>query len=423
MGKQIIEQVEIKNVQQGTANTAVGEYFAKHKRLAMLVGATQGSGPGALVATESWKTRFPGSTSCPEALVAIDSWKNRFSGAPTMTTTTSEALVAADSWENLLSARAPGPPQSRRISFDHVGELPSPSPSALEKWMFRSKEWQDSVSVKYGQTLRRFLGLAETSDAYERILELQRLKPWKETTTASYWQAVLTARRLLNIAPTAEEKRATKLLESAARACRIDYPQPMTTDDLFLFMRIADMPSRVAVVLAFLWGQRISDILQLKKEDFSWELFGQQKSFLTCTLRRGKVIPLIGPYSLFMPDSQLSREVFRFVTAAKDGFLFTGNNTLNEREEAGRRIRDLLKLVDPNLEQRSIRRGGLEKMARAGVPLTQIRMLFSKHVSDHMLMRYLANGRALFDAAATSAIVTGWAEQLCLDDRSQVRSH
>ncbi len=48
-------------------------------------------------------------------------------------------------------------------------------------------------------------------------------------------------------------------------------------------------------------------------------------------------------------------QAFRFVTAAKDGFLFTGNNTLNEREEAGRRIRDLLKLVDPNLEQRSIK--------------------------------------------------------------------
>ncbi len=96
---------------------------------------TKSAMTGALVATESWKTRFPVSKSCPEALVAIDSWKNRFPGAPTKTTTTttSEALVAADSWENLPSARAPGPLQSRRVSFDHVGELPSPSTSALEK--------------------------------------------------------------------------------------------------------------------------------------------------------------------------------------------------------------------------------------------------------------------------------------------------
>jgi 3-mercaptopyruvate sulfurtransferase SseA len=46
------------------------------------------------------------------------------------------------------------------------------------------------------------------------------------------------------------------------------------------------------------------------------------------------------------------------------------------------------RLKNMGLEVRSVRRGGLQEMDAAGLPLTQI-MQFSKHTSVKMLMKYL----------------------------------
>ena len=188
---------------------------------------------------------------------------------------------------------------------------------------------------------------------------------------------------------------------------------PLTDAEFSSALPLGDMSCRVALNLAYVWGQRISDVIQLGTDDFTWEWFGAKR--FTTTVRRGKVIRHIGPYSLSISDGQLARQVATFVGHRRQQghqFLFTDTNTQPQRDHMGRQIRDLLKLVNPELEQRSIRRGGLTRMARQGVPIAVIRTMFSKHASEPMLMRYLENGRAVYDNAATAAVVTGWAQEL-----------
>ena len=72
-------------------------------------------------------------------------------------------------------------------------------------------------------------------------------------------------------------------------------------------------------------------------------------------------------------------------------FLFTNADAEHERETASHFCATLLHTVDPNLEVRSVRRGGLQRMAALGWELPHIR-LFSQHADDMMLQRYLAWG-------------------------------
>ena len=67
-------------------------------------------------------------------------------------------------------------------------------------------------------------------------------------------------------------------------------------------------------------------------------------------------------------------------------------NDLHHRQELLRRASALLSTVDEQLEVMSIRRGGLQHMARVGMTVSEMRD-FSKHSSDEMLMRNLAWGR------------------------------
>jgi uncharacterized pyridoxal phosphate-containing UPF0001 family protein len=55
-------------------------------------------------------------------------------------------------------------------------------------------------------------------------------------------------------------------------------------------------------------------------------------------------------------------------------------------------VKGILLSVDPLLELRSIRRGGLMAMAALGTDPEKIRDLYSKHKSTQMLLNYLDAG-------------------------------
>ena len=72
-------------------------------------------------------------------------------------------------------------------------------------------------------------------------------------------------------------------------------------------------------------------------------------------------------------------------------FLFSDGNTQREREALTHQAATILEDIDPSLEVRSVRRGGLQRMASSGMLYPDI-LRFSKHTSEASLNRYLNNG-------------------------------
>ena len=91
-------------------------------------------------------------------------------------------------------------------------------------------------------------------------------------------------------------------------------------------------------------------------------------------------------------------------------FLVTRNNSAAALEAVKEQIREILALVHPPLELRSIRRGGLQEIMRQPGATIEKCLLFSRHQSADMLRRYLDHGALAHDeAAAMTAISTSMA--------------
>ena len=104
----------------------------------------------------------------------------------------------------------------------------------------------------------------------------------------------------------------------------------------------------------------------------------------------------VPPYYLYLPrfDQCTTGLLLAQADAQARGwpFLLSGSNTPQDIALVESQIRSMLHEIDPELELRSIRRGGLQHMAsREGVTLDQV-LLHSKHKNVNMLRRYLDHG-------------------------------
>jgi hypothetical protein len=171
-----------------------------------------------------------------------------------------------------------------------------------------------------------------------------------------------------------------------------------------IFLEMRDLPlSEVSwvVQVSFLLGQRTSDVLQLQTRDVEKECVKGQE-LMVFVFRRGKVVPKIGPFCVAMP---LVENLWNFVKekkAAQATWLILGGNDEDHRLFWERKLEKFLEQW--NLKVRSVRRGGLQEMAKAGVPLDDI-LLFSKHTSLSMLFRYLDAGAKSAHHTTTTAQV------------------
>lgn len=121
---------------------------------------------------------------------------------------------------------------------------------------------------------------------------------------------------------------------------------------------------------------------------------------MAATLVRGKVVELVGPFTLFInPDTPFLQSFLTRLKTRSDNFLFLklkGPPTKNELA-AATTTRELelskqLSRLGITADLRAYRRGGLSTMAANGYTLTEIRE-FSKHTSDKALNIYLERGR------------------------------
>ncbi len=218
----------------------------------------------------------------------------------------------------------------------------------------------------------------------------------RKTTQASYWLACLAVRRCRDLPITQMDRFLAKRLQAAARAEeRIFVARPMHRRHFRLAMSeaLAGDPMALLTALSYALGQRVSDMAQLARRDLKIRRWGRaERATLCITVRRGKVVPMIGAYTLHLAAaSPLAHALLQRARHCRT-FLFSEQNTQRQRTAIATELRLYLTSLAPWLQARSVRRGGLMRMASEGVPLESIRRLFSKHSTEAMLMAYLAAG-------------------------------
>jgi integrase len=239
-----------------------------------------------------------------------------------------------------------------------------------------------------------FLADIDPSNRFEAFEQLCFERVLAPTTAESYWTTWLGAQKTIGILPSDSDQRVAKILKARSTAYPVEFPTPASASDMeLLFQTFKEpLPSMTAIaMLAFINGQRISDMIQLAVSDLT-----PMEDFLLVTVRRGKTMMVSKPYTLWMRRNQYPAEALieLAISARKLNrlFLFTEFNSDEERQRVLSVIRDMLTSVNDSLELRSFRRGGLQRMAQRAVPLNTI-LQFSRHSDVNMLMRYLNWGQ------------------------------
>jgi integrase len=269
------------------------------------------------------------------------------------------------------------------------------SPKILQLWKDRHPAYQN-FSSHYMASQRRMLFLADVNpsdrfEAFETICFKRNLAP---TTAETYWSTWLGIQKALVIKPSDADHRITKILKARSMAYPVQFPTPITLSEMDLLVSTFDasLPSLAAIAMTtFLLGQRISDMIQLAVADLK-----SNDDYLTITVRRGKTMQVTTPYSLWLRRKTYPTETLIELAASAKScgrlFLFTNLNSEEERQRVSHTVRDMLTSINDQLELRSLRRGGLQRMAHLGVSIPTM-LHFSRHSDVPMLMRYLSWGQ------------------------------
>ena len=302
--------------------------------------------------------------------------------------------------------------QEGRLLPAVVTPWPQPSTTTLATWSARHPAFRTTTDG-YQSTQQRMLWLMEVPHAQRRAqFELEcfqrQLKP---TTAENYWTSWLSACKAIDEDVDNSDQAHQKLLKRRAEAHPRDYPKAATLEDIQAMLDLRkDRDSYTTIIaLAFKLGQRLSDMIQLgthcvKINNSHKDGENAVTPRLQIDVKIGKVIGKIGPYTLFLElEDPIARALLhlkqRALTAGRN-YLLTYTNSQEEREHAAKKTRDVITSVNPSLETRSIRRGGLQLMSNNSVPVPAI-LLLSKHTDAKMLNRYLDNGSAAAADATT----------------------
>ena len=155
-------------------------------------------------------------------------------------------------------------------------------------------------------------------------------------------------------------------------------------------------PKFCTLLLSWISCARVGCILQLTTQDVTVH----EDQTVTIRFRRGKAVRSRGPYSVHtapVPDRYYNR-LLKWL-AQRRAWLFPKTCT-------GQQIKESLRKVDAQLEQRSIRRGALQTLAAIPGVTTEQLLLFSGHTTERMLLRYLNWGTEAVHQRRTMAALS-----------------
>lgn len=133
----------------------------------------------------------------------------------------------------------------------------------------------------------------------------------------------------------------------------------------------------MALLVGWLTAARLGCVRQLSAADVKWTAENTLVRFA-----KGKGARLRGPYTV---HAQPIPSKFR---ARWQKFFNARHTILFPRHVTGKSLKEALRRIDPALEQRSIRRGALQTMARGDVDEETL-MRYSGHTQVSTLRRYL----------------------------------
>jgi len=276
------------------------------------------------------------------------------------------------------------------------------------------------TSEKWQTTQKRFLPFLNMNEKtrIDAFREMQKTRKWKWSTTHGYWIALTSALTKINdtkqmkIEITKLSRNTEKYFLKKKKQEKVAFPMAATPEQVAAAAHILPPghPLRLILLLSFHMAQRCADIIRLQVAEIC--VMGTLTRF---KFMEGKVVPSIGPYSIHMETHHpVTQELLAFVNTRninKKKYLFLNQNTedttdatsTKQRTLLGVQIKDLLRKINTNLEQRSLRRGALQHMAMTGMTIRQL-LYYSKHRSEEMLMRYLDWGTFNLEMA-TQAVV------------------
>jgi len=162
-------------------------------------------------------------------------------------------------------------------------------------------------------------------------------------------------------------------------------PKPATAAEVTqAIAKEPSLPTAAAIIVAWHTAARVGCVLQLDAEDV---LLNSDRS-ISVRFRRGKSVRARGPYTVH--TGPLPRQHFDRLLrwhARRRHSLFKTSTT-------GAEVRTALRRINPELEQRSLRRGSLQALAQSPNITDEVLMLFSGHTQVSTLRRYLSWGVA-----------------------------
>ena len=218
--------------------------------------------------------------------------------------------------------------------------------------------------------------------------------PLRFSTRSTYWTAMMSQMKILALERPPDASRFQTFLETEANK-EESTRESCTISEVLGW--IDGMPPNWAngVLFTFWLGQRLCDVLRLQRRCFRL-IVTTQISFWSVTFYEGKTVGTNGPFSLhFVKGKHKTLDmIMDFVLTEKDpqATVFVHDYVLEKAMIAEEIPKDV----------RAIRRGGLQRMALAGVPLQQI-LYYSRHRSLQSLYKYLENGSVLTKEALESS--------------------
>jgi hypothetical protein len=276
--------------------------------------------------------------------------------------------------------------------YTHIEEIRK----AEERFSQRASAYRRTTR-DYQQLQQRFVPLAAAHElkrfdifmAYGDTQKGRHAEGWRWSTRASYWTAVLTMLESIGVIPQPHDRKNAAWLSVKLQQELPCTAPPLTVEIANAMWRQYPDEVTLGILVTFVLGQRLSDVALIRMSRLN---ICEKTGAITMTLVEGKVIRFVGPYSLYLDGWQGVGKVLR-------SYLLHKQWTKPHQPHCAYLLSDLMlpttfltcasaRLADFGLESRSVRRGGLQLMAQAGVPVEKL-LLFSKHTSKKMLFRYL----------------------------------
>ena len=155
---------------------------------------------------------------------------------------------------------------------------------------------------------------------------------------------------------------------------------------------IAKLSKQASLVLLLGWyhAARAANAADLKIEEMkiapATDLHPGDRGYQwSVTWMRAKTSAKVGPYTT---HSWISTEIFQMLTTAMEG---RQSGHIVPKGEIPAVLKQVRESLPPGYDLRSMRRGSLTALAKAGVPLDTV-MTFSGHTTVKSLLRYLRRG-------------------------------